>query len=85
MTSWASARLTIPRTARRVVCGLSLVMAILVPTSAFVRVDLPALGRPTKQQNPERNDALRRRLDRHLESLPLFVQRFLDSFQNKIA
>jgi len=44
-----------PRTARRVVCGFSLVMTILVPTRAFVSVDLPALGRPTKQQNPERN------------------------------
>src|SRR6185437_9647201 len=55
MTSWASARLTIPRIARRVVCGLSLVIATLVPTRAFVRVDLPVLGRPTKQPNPERN------------------------------
>jgi hypothetical protein len=33
-------------------------IATLVPTSAFVRVDLPAFGRPTKQQNPERNSAV---------------------------
>jgi hypothetical protein len=38
----------------RVVCGLLDVMAIFSPTSAFVSVDLPALGRPTKQANPER-------------------------------
>src|SRR5690348_15880107 len=44
-----------PRTACLVVCGLSLVMSILLPTSALVSVDLPALGRPTKQQKPERN------------------------------
>jgi acetyl esterase/lipase len=30
-------------------------MTILVPTSALVNVDFPALGRPTKQQKPERN------------------------------
>jgi hypothetical protein len=47
-----------PRTARRVVCGFSLVMTILVPTSAFVSVDLPAFGRPTKQQNPDRKTAV---------------------------
>jgi hypothetical protein len=38
-----------------VVCGLDEAMAILLPTSALVRVDLPALGRPTKQAKPERN------------------------------
>ena len=54
MTSWASGRVTMPRTARRVVWGLSEVMAILLPTKAFSSVDLPALGRPTKQANPER-------------------------------
>jgi len=43
-----------PRTARRVVCGLSEVIATFSPTIAFSRVDLPALGRPTKQANPER-------------------------------
>ena len=44
-----------PRTACRVVCGLDEAIAILLPTRALVRVDLPALGRPTKQANPERN------------------------------
>ena len=42
--------------------------------------------RPADEATESRaEDALRRRLDRHLESLPLFVQRFLDSFQNKIG
>ena len=39
--------------AAAVVGGL-LVMATFVPVSALVRVLLPALGRPTKQANPER-------------------------------
>src|SRR3712207_540667 len=56
-TSWASSRCTIPRIACRVVCGLDDAMAILLPTRAFVRVDLPALGRPTKQAKPERKPA----------------------------
>ncbi len=43
----------IPRIACRVVCGLLEVMATLLPTSAFVRVDLPALGRPTTQAKPD--------------------------------
>ena len=43
-----------PRTACRVVCGLSLVMTILLPTRALVRVDLPAFGRPTKHAKPDR-------------------------------
>ena len=54
MTSWASGLVTMPRTARRVVCGLSEVMAILLPTSALSSVDFPALGRPTKQAKPDR-------------------------------
>jgi hypothetical protein len=41
--------------ARLVVCGRLLVMATLVPTRAFIRVDLPTLGRPTKQAKPERS------------------------------
>ena len=53
MTSWASGRVTMPRTARRVVCGLSEVIAIFSPTMALSRVDLPALGRPTKQAKPD--------------------------------
>src|SRR4051812_49425061 len=52
--SCASGRCTMPRTTVRVVCGLSEVMTTLVPTSALVRVDLPALGRPTNDTNPLR-------------------------------
>lgn len=51
--SWASSRCTIPRTVCRVVCGWSAVIATFCPTRAFVRVDLPALGRPTKQAKPD--------------------------------
>jgi hypothetical protein len=36
----------------RVVCGLVEVIAIFWPTTAFISVDLPAFGRPTKQANP---------------------------------
>jgi hypothetical protein len=43
-----------PRTTVRVVCGLSEVITIFCPTTALVRVDFPALGRPTKQANPLR-------------------------------
>ena len=55
-TSWASGRCS--DAADDVPGGLRLgceVMAIFVPTSALVSVDLPALGRPTKQANPARN------------------------------
>ena len=38
----------------RVVCGRLEVIATFCPISAFVSVDLPALGRPTKQAKPER-------------------------------
>ena len=41
-----------PRTACRVVCGFEEAMTIFWPTRALVRVDLPALGRPTKQAKP---------------------------------
>src|SRR3954453_6825428 len=54
-TSWASGRLTMPRTTVRVVCGLEEVITTLEPTIALVSVDFPALGRPTKQANPLRN------------------------------
>src|SRR5690348_17446429 len=42
----------------RVVCGLRVTMASLAPTSAFSRVDLPALGRPRMVTNPERRAML---------------------------
>ena len=58
-TSWASGRCTMPRTTVRVVCGRDEVIATLVPTSALVRVDLPALGRPTKDAKPLRNSGTR--------------------------
>src|SRR6266498_1792593 len=44
-----------PRTARRVVWGRLLVIATLAPTSAFISVDFPTLGRPAKQAKPDRN------------------------------
>jgi hypothetical protein len=44
-----------PRMARRVVCGFELVIATFSPTSALVSVDLPTLGRPTKDTNPALN------------------------------
>jgi hypothetical protein len=44
-----------PRIARLVVCGRLLVIATLVPTSAFISVDLPTFGLPTKQANPDLN------------------------------
>ena len=52
--SCASGRCTMPRTVCRVVCGWFAVIATFWPTRAFVRVDLPALGRPTKQAKPAR-------------------------------
>src|SRR5271154_6332749 len=39
----------------RVVCGLSETMASFSPISAFNSVDLPALGRPISEANPDRN------------------------------
>ena len=38
----------------RVVCGLWVTMASFWPSRAFSSVDLPALGRPTMETNPER-------------------------------
>ena len=43
----------------RVVCGRSDTIATLVPTSRFTSVDLPTLGRPTSETNPERNSVTR--------------------------
>ena len=50
-------RCTMPRMARRVVCGFELVIATFSPTSAFVSVDLPTFGRPTIETNPARYSA----------------------------
>src|SRR5215467_13450190 len=43
------------RMAQRVFSGRLLVIATLLPTSAFIRVDLPTFGLPAKQANPDRN------------------------------
>ena len=45
-TTWASDRLSTPRTWDRVVLGRGEVMETLVPTMALTRVDFPTLGRP---------------------------------------
>ncbi|BAS12139.1 hypothetical protein AHiyo8_04420 [Arthrobacter sp. Hiyo8] len=50
--SCASSRWTMPRIVCLVVCGFAEVMATFWPTKALVRVDLPALGRPTRTENP---------------------------------
>src|SRR5699024_7916127 len=50
----ASSRVTMPRMARRVVCGFVEVIATFSPTSALVSVDLPTFGRPTRATQPER-------------------------------
>src|SRR6476619_4943268 len=42
-----------PRMRFLVVCGLSETMAIFVPTSRLSSVDLPALGRPTRETKPD--------------------------------
>src|SRR5271157_4014142 len=76
----------------RVVCGLRVTMASFSPTSAFNRVDLPALGRPIMETNPERNaisglDLLRRKADpdtvhpalggfKHFEAQSVLVKNF---------
>ena len=72
MTSCASGRWTMPRITRRVVCGRSLVIATLAPTSALVRVDLPTLGRPTRHAKPDRKTGS---ADAGAESGPVFLAR----------
>src|SRR5680860_730841 len=52
--SWPFFWCTIPRIARRVVCGFDDVIATFSPTRALVSVDLPTLGRPTNDTNPAR-------------------------------
>ena len=48
---WKSSRCTIPRIVCPVVCGRIEVIATFVPTRAFVNVDLPVFGLPTKTQS----------------------------------
>src|ERR1700674_4607263 len=57
-TSWLVGVSRTPRTVVRVVWGRSETMVTLVPTSRLTRVDLPALGRPTIDANPERNSGM---------------------------
>src|SRR6476469_2820644 len=79
-----------PRMARRVVWGLSLVMATFSPTSALVSVDLPTFGRPTKVTKPERKFSsvmcviLLQRLDLPGTRMPV-VHRFLDEHRGDPA
>ena len=53
-TICVSPRMATPRTGMRVVCTLGVTMAILVPTSAFTSVDLPAFGAPMIAAKPHR-------------------------------
>ena len=57
-TAWYSGLLTMPRIAWRVVLGCGDVIAILLPTSALMRVDFPVLGRPTIATKPERKSLM---------------------------
>ena len=55
-TSWASGRLSTPRTRWRVVWGLSETIDTFWPQMALISDDLPTFGRPTTVTNPERTD-----------------------------
>src|SRR5450631_1709463 len=52
-TTWASGRVSTPRTWVRVVWGLSETMVTLVPRMVLSKVDLPTLGRPTIVTKPD--------------------------------
>src|ERR1700754_4159545 len=52
--SWADPSIAMPRTSVRVVCTLGETIATLLPTSALVSVDLPALGAPISATKPQR-------------------------------
>src|SRR4029078_2240086 len=43
-----------PRNSVRVVCTLGVTIATLLPTSALISVDLPALGAPISAMKPQR-------------------------------
>src|SRR5712692_1773442 len=53
-TSCAGPSIAMPRTSARVVCTLWLTIETLVPTSALMSVDLPALGAPISAMKPQR-------------------------------
>ena len=46
--------IAMPRTSARVVCTLGVTIATLLPTSALISVDLPALGAPISAMKPQR-------------------------------
>src|SRR5262245_15260892 len=52
--SWAVPSIAMPRRRVRVVCTLGVTMATLLPTSALISVDLPALGAPINAMKPQR-------------------------------
>ena len=52
-TTWASGRVSTPRTWVRVVWGLSDTMVTFWPRIWFNNVDLPTLGRPTRVTKPD--------------------------------
>src|SRR5262245_60740163 len=56
-TSCASPSIAMPRSSVRVVCTLCDTMVTLVPTSALMSVDLPALGAPISAMKPQRRPA----------------------------
>src|SRR5262249_22811253 len=53
-TSCASPSMAMPRSSARVVCTLCDTIVTLVPTSALISVDLPALGAPISAAKPQR-------------------------------
>src|SRR5205807_171822 len=46
--------MAMPRNSVRVVCTLGVTIATLLPTSALISVDLPALGAPISATKPQR-------------------------------
>src|SRR3954454_14011566 len=53
-TSWACTSMAMPRSSVRVVCTLGVTIATLLPTSALISVDFPALGAPISAMKPQR-------------------------------
>ena len=49
-----SPSMVMPRTRDRVVCTFGVTIDTLVPTMAFINVDLPAFGAPIRATNPAR-------------------------------
>ena len=56
-TSCAWPSIAMPRSSVRVVCTLGVTIATLLPTSALISVDLPALGAPISAMKPQRVSA----------------------------